>query len=156
MKRVVVLGGTGFFGRLITDKLRGAGVETLTAARTGGDLRIDADNAEDIRANIKARDLVIDCAGPFQTRTPALIQAARTTGFDIIDLSDSAKYTRMIYDNEAPIGAAGIRVLTACSALSTVSALILKAANITEPRRLSAYLVPATRHTANRATVRSM
>lgn len=156
MKRVIVIGGTGFFGGLITARLRAAGLEPIVASRTHSDLRLDADKAEDIRTHLKARDLVIDAAGPFQRRTSALIDAARSIGFDVIDLSDSAEYTAMVYEREAPINAAGIRVLNSCSALSTVSAAILKSTPVEQPRRLSAYLVPATRYTATPSTLAAM
>jgi hypothetical protein len=156
MKRVVILGASGFFGRLIAERLRAAGVQPVLASRSRSEVRIDANDREQIRTNLKARDLVIDAAGPFQTRTTALIEAARTIGFDIIDLSDSPEYTSKIYELEAPIRSAGIRVLTACSALSTVSAAVLKSIGMTEPRRVSAYLVPASRYTANPATTQSM
>lgn len=156
MKRIVILGGTGFFGRLICERLFAAGQKPLVASRSWGELRIDANNPEDLKANLRTRDLVIDAAGPFQRRTPALIEAARTIGFDLIDLSDSAEYTAMIYKHEAPIRAAGIRVLTACSALSTVSAIVLNSSGVEQPRKLSVYLMPASRHTANPATIASM
>jgi NAD(P)-dependent dehydrogenase (short-subunit alcohol dehydrogenase family) len=156
MKRVVVLGGSGFFGRLIAEKLHRAELRPIVASRSQGDLRIDADNPTDIRSNLEPRDLVIDAAGPFQTRTPALIEAARTIGFDVIDLSDSPEYSSFIYDQAAPIQAAGIRVLTACSALSTVSALVLKSSGIDQPETLSAYLVPASRKTASLGTLTSV
>jgi hypothetical protein len=156
MKRVVILGASGFFGRLIAERLRAAGLQPILASRWRSEVRIDANDREQIRANLKARDLVIDTAGPFQTRTTTLIESARTIGFDVIDLSDSPEYTKKIYDLEAPIGAAGIRVLTACSALSAVSAAVVKSVGVTDPRRVSAYLVPATRYTANPATTQSM
>ena len=155
MKRVVVLGGTGFFGKLVAERLAAAGLQPVIAARSSGGLRIDANDAESIRANIKQRDLVVDAAGPFQHRTSALIDAARTIGFDVVDLSDSADYTAMVYRNEAPIDAAGIRVLTACSSLSTVSAIVLASSGIASPKRLSAYLLPASRYTANAGSTRS-
>ena len=155
MKRVVVLGGSGFFGRIIVDRLSAAGLQPIVASRTWGELRIDANNPDDLRANLKQRDLVIDAAGPFHKRTSALIDAARTIGFDVIDISDSAQYAAMVYEREAPIGAAGIRVLTACSALSTVSAIVVKASGIEQPRRVRAYLLPASRNTANPATILS-
>jgi len=156
MKRVVVLGGSGFFGQWIVRRLIAAKLQPIVASRTRGELRIDANNPDDLRKNLKARDLVIDCAGPFQKRNSALIETARTMGVDIIDISDSAEYTEMVYKYEAPIGAAGIRVLTACSSLSTISAAVLKSVSVDEPRRLSAYLVPAIRHTASSSTVQSM
>ena len=156
MKRVVILGGSGFFGRLIAEGLSAAGVQPIVASRTQGELRVDADNPEDLRICLRPRDLVIDAAGPFQKRSPALINAARTIGFDLIDISDSPDYTAMIYQQEAPIQAAGIRVLPACSALSTVSAAVLKSYSVEEPKRLSAYLVPASRYTANPGTLNSV
>jgi Saccharopine dehydrogenase NADP binding domain len=155
MKRVVVIGGSGFFGRLIVERLTAAGLQPIAASRSWGELRIDANDPESLRASLKQRDLVIDAAGPFQKRTPALIQAARTIGFDVIDLSDSPEYTSMIYEQQAPLLASGIRVLTACSSLSTVSALMLKASDNDQPRRLRVYLVPASRHTANAGAMSS-
>ena len=155
MKTIVVLGGSGFFGNLIVQRLREAGLQPLVASRSTGDLRIDANNSDDLRVYLKQRDLVIDAAGPFQTRTPALIDTAMRVGFDVIDLSDSPDYTAMTYERAAPIGAAGIRVLPACSTLSTVSAIVVKTAAIPEPRRLTVYLRPESRYTANRGAVES-
>lgn len=153
MKRVIVIGGSGFFGGLIVARLRAAGLEPIAASRTQGDLRIDVDRPEDLRANLQPRDLIVDAAGPFHKRTPALIDAARTIGFDVIDLSDSPEYTSLVYEREAPINAAGIRVLTSCSALSTLSAAVLKSTPVEHPRRLSVYLVPASRYTASPGTI---
>jgi hypothetical protein len=154
MKRIIVLGGTGFFGGLIVDKLRAAGLEPHVASRHS-EFSIDADNADDLRAHLKQRDLVIDAAGPFQKRSPALIEAAAKIGFDVIDLSDSVAYTSMVQQHEAPISAAGIRVLTACSSLSTVSAAVLGMSSVAQPRRLTAYLRPASRLTANSGSIAS-
>jgi hypothetical protein len=155
MKRIIVLGGTGFFGRLIVERLREAGLQPLAASRSHGDLRIDANNPEELRANLHQRELVIDAAGPFQKRSPALIDAAMRIGFDVVDLSDSPDYSAMVYERDAPIRASGIRVLPACSALSTVSALVLESTGIEQPQRLSAYLLPASHYTANAGAVES-
>ena len=154
MKRIIILGGTGFFGSLIADRLRVAGLEPHIASRTS-EFRIDAENPEDLRAHLRQRDLVIDAAGPFQKRSAVLIDAAARIGFDVIDLSDSADYSAMIQEREAPIAAAGIRVLTACSSLSTVSAAVLGMSSVNQPRRLTAYLRPASRLTANAGAVSS-
>ena len=155
MKRIIVLGGSGFFGGLIVDRLKQAGLEPVAASRSSSELKIDANNPDDLRANIKAKNLVIDAAGPFQTRTPALIDAAMRIGFDIIDLSDSPDYTRMIYEREAPIGASGIRVLPACSTLSTMSAIALQMSTVEKPFRFKAYLKPQSRLTGNPGAVTS-
>ena len=155
MKRIVVLGGTGFFGSVIVDRLRQAGLQVIAASRSSGEMKIDANNADDLRSNLKQRDLVIDAAGPFQTRTPALIEAAMRIGVDVIDLSDSPDYTSMIYEREAPIGASGIRVLPACSTLSTLSAAVLLTSTIDKPYRMTVYLRPESRLTANTGAVES-
>ena len=149
MRRVVILGGSGFFGRLIAEKLAAAGLQPVIASRSSAEVRIDANNPEDLRANLKQRDLVIDAAGPFQKRNSALIDAAPSIGFDVIDVSDSADYTAMVYQHEPPVSAAGIRVLTACSSLSTISAILVKSSGVEQPRRLSVYLLAASRYTAN-------
>lgn len=154
MRRVVILGGSGFFGGLIAERLRVAGIVPVIASRSA-EVRIDANDAGSIKANLKQRDIVIDAAGPFQTRNSALVDAARTVGFDVIDLSDSAEYASMIYEREAPIGASGIRVLTACSALSTISAFAMKTSGVDQPYWIRTYLLPASRHTANPATMDS-
>jgi len=155
MKRIIVLGGSGFFGGLIVDRLRQAGLEPIAASRSHSELKIDANNPEDLRANLKTKNLVIDAAGPFQTRTPALIDAATRIGFDIIDLSDSPDYTRMIYERQAPIGASGIRVLPACSTLSTLSAIAVQMSTVEKPFRLRVYLKPQSKLTANPGAVSS-
>ena len=155
MKRIVVLGATGFHGKLIYERLTAAGLKPVAASRSSAGLRIDANDAQSIKAGLRPRDLVIDAAGPFQQRTPALIEAARTIGFDVIDLSDSPEYSSKIYELEAPIRAAGIRVLTACSTMSTVSAAVLAASGLTEPRRLSAYIVPPMRKSATAGSIGS-
>ena len=57
MKRVVVIGGAGFFGQLIVERLAKAGLNPIVASRTRGELRIDANNAEDLRKNLKPRSM---------------------------------------------------------------------------------------------------
>jgi saccharopine dehydrogenase-like protein len=155
MKRIVVLGGTGFFGGLIAGRLRAGGLQPIVAARSAGEMQLDANNPDELRKNLKQRDLVIDAAGPYQTRTPALIETAMRVGFDVIDLSDSPEYSGMIYEREAPITASGIRVLTACSGMSTVSALIVQASGIENPSRIEVFLRPASRITANPGAIAS-
>lgn len=156
MRRIVVIGGTGFFGGQIVEALRARGLQPLSASRHGGDLRFDVEKAKELRAHLKVRDVVIDAAGPYARRSLALIDAATRTGFDVIDLSDSSAYAKLVYSREAPIRAAGIRVLTSCSTLSTVSALVVRHSGVTGPRRLTVRLTPASRYTANKATATSM
>ena len=156
MKRIVVLGGNGFFGGLIVEKLRAAGLAPLVASRTTADMRVDANNADDLKANLRQRDVVIDAAGPFQSRNSALIDAAARMGFDVIDINDCVQYALMVRERAAPIASAGIRVLSSCSAFSTVSAAALGLSSISQPRRLTAYFRPAARLSASKGLFSSL
>lgn len=144
MARVVILGGTGFFGSLIAERLP----EAISMSRSSG---VDANNPQQLRASLRRGDIVIDAAGPFQTRSSALLDAALEIGFDVIDISDSPDYSSRFYARADAIRNAGVRVRTACSALSTVSAIALRGAG--QPKKLTTFLIPASRYTANPATM---
>ena len=77
MRRVIVLGGLGLFGRTAAEELRQLGVPVKTASRrAGADLQVDANDATSIRQSIQAGDVIVDAAGPFRDRSTALIEAA--------------------------------------------------------------------------------
>lgn len=157
MKRVIVLGGRGKFGSTAVDELRALGVEALVASRHGGaDLRIDAEDAASIRSGLAAGDIVIDTAGPFQSRTTTLVEAALEVGFDVIDINDNLAHGERILGLESRIAASGIRVLPSCSSVAAISAAIVTLAGSRCPVRLSAFLAPASRATANRGSALSL
>ena len=147
MARLVILGGTGFFGSKIAERLP----EAISMSRSSG---VDANNPQQLRASLRRGDIVVDAAGPFQTRSSALLDAALEIGFDVIDISDSPDYSSRFYARADAIRNAGIRVRTACSALSTVSAIALR--GIEQPRKLTTFLIPASRYTASRGTTRAV
>src|SRR5262245_1712962 len=119
MRRVVVLGGLGFFGRAATEQLRKFGVHVRTASlRPGADLQIDANDAQSIRAAISAGNIVLDAAGPYHGRSTALIDTAIDVGFDVVDLNDDLSYAESVLARESQIVEAGIRVLPSSSTVS--------------------------------------
>ncbi len=157
MKRVIVLGGQGLFGRTIVDQLQAVGIRSLVAGRhSKADVQINANDTASIRAAVAPGDLVIDTAGPFQRRTMALVQAAIDIGFDLIDINDNLRYAEQILALEKQIAAAGIRVLSSASSVSAFAAAAVEQSGISEPLRITAFLAPATRHTANRGTALSL
>lgn len=157
MKRVIVLGGLGWFGRSVVEQLRQAGIMTLTASRRGvADICVDADSPAAVRAALREGDLVIDAAGPFHARSTALVEAAIDVGFDVIDLNDSVNYARPVLALEPRIAAAGIRVLTSASTVSAIAAAIVRHSGATQPVRVNGFLAPASRYTANVGTARSL
>ena len=157
MRRIVVLGGTGFFGAAAVERLRADGLEPMIAARHGiAEMRLDVDSRASVKAALRPFDVVVDAVGPYQSRSTALIEAAIETGFDVIDLSDSLEYAEKVEGLRLRIEAAGIRVLTSCSSVSAISAAAVRLSGFANPVRLAVFLSPATRFTANPGTSRSL
>jgi len=146
-----VLGGRGFFGAHAVRLLREAGVPAIAAARSDA----NAEDRRSLRAFLHPHDVVLDAAGPFQERSAALLDVALARGVDVVDISDSAAYARLIAEHRADIAAHHITVLTGCSAISAVVATLAGASGIGAPSRIDAWLAPASKETANVATARS-
>jgi hypothetical protein len=156
MRRVVVLGGTGFFGAAAAGALREAGVPVTTAARRNADLAVDAESGDSLRRALRPGDVVLDAAGPFQTRSTALAEAAVEVGFDLVDLADASSYVRRLLPLAERAAVADVRILPACSTASAVSHAMIAWSAIAEPVRLTAFLVPTPRHTAVSGTAASL
>jgi len=148
MRRVVALGGTGFFGAAAVAALREAGVPVTIAARRSAELAVDARDPAALRRALRAGDVVIDAAGPFQSRDASLVEAAVEAGFDVVDLADSSTYVQRVLALDGRAAAAGVRLCPACSTASTVSSAMIAWSGIDRPVRLTAFLVPTPRHTA--------
>ena len=157
MRRVIVLGGRGFFGRAAADQLRTLGVHLQTASRsTGADLRIDANDSDSIRAKVRPGDIVLDAAGPYHGRSLALIESAIRVGFDVVDLNDDLQYAESVLSRAPQIAEAGIRVLSSASTVSAFAAAAMRIVGPNSPRRLTSFLMPATRYTASAGTAMSL
>lgn len=147
----MVLGAHGFFGRHAIALLDEAGVHVVAASRADADV----EDRASLRSAIRPRDVILDAAGPFQTRSQALVDVALERGADLVDLSDSAAYARSVGERRDEIAARGVAVLTGCSAISAVVATLARASALGELARVDAWLAPASRDTANVATARS-
>jgi len=151
LRRVLVLGARGFFGRHAVALLRADGI----AAVPIGHHQADVEDRPALRSLVHANDVLLDAVGPFQRRTHALLDVALERQADLVDLSDSASYARSISERSADIAAQGIAVLTGCSAVSAVVATLVRASDVGDLVRVDAWLAPASRDTANVATARS-
>ncbi len=110
LRRVVVIGATGFFGRRLAQRLAAIeGVELVVTSRTeacaqevaralGGDAKVsafafDRDDAASIaRLRTLSPWLVIDASGPFQSASYDLACVAIGLGAHWIDLADASDY----------------------------------------------------------------
>jgi saccharopine dehydrogenase-like NADP-dependent oxidoreductase len=157
VRRIVVIGGRGFFGTAAAEMLRREGLLPLVASRRpGADVTADAEDPHSLRTALRPQDVVVDAAGPFQQRSTALIATCMATGCDVIDLADSLEYVNKVQALAPAIASAGVRVLTACSSVSTVSAALVQLLGVRAPVRVSAVLAPATRNTSTPATSMSL
>ena len=156
MTRIVVVGGRGSFGGATVDLLRRDGGRPLVGSRRpGADLVIDAEDPTSMHV-LRAGDVIIDTAGSFQRRSTLLVEMCMSIGCDVIDLSDSLDYALRLQSLAPRIEAAGIRVLTSCSSVSTVSAALLMVSGVQRPVRLSAFLAPASRRASTAATAKAL
>jgi hypothetical protein len=150
VRRIVVLGATGHFGRAAAEQLRELGLPFKTASRRGHvDIRVDANDAASIRSAIDRDDIIVDAAGPFYRRSMTLIETAIDFGFDVVDLNDDLRYAERVIELAPRIESAGIRILSSASTVSAMSAAVIAQSDIERPQKLTAFLVPASRHTAN-------
>jgi hypothetical protein len=152
LRRVLVLGAGGFFGRHAIRILRADSVAAVAVTRADADVEDPAS----LRSLIHANDVILDTVGPFQARSQALLDVALEREADLVDLSDSAEYARAIGERKDDIAARSSTVMTGCSAISAVVATLARASAVGEPVRVDAWLAPASRETANVATARSL
>jgi short subunit dehydrogenase-like uncharacterized protein len=154
VRRIVVAGGAGFFGSLIVRLLREQGMGPVVPGI--GTAPMDVEDPASIRRTLRRSDVLVDATGPFQRRTATLIEAAAELGVDVIDINESAAYARVVHSLEPRISAAGIAVLTSCSAVSTAAAALVRTSGVVAPVRVSALVAPASRETARRGTVHAL
>jgi hypothetical protein len=156
MRRIIIAGGTGFFGNAAAELLERDGRAPIRASRRSGELPLDVEDAVSIRSALKAGDIVIDAVGPFQGRSTTLVEGAIDVGFDLLDISDSTGFCESVADYRQDIDRAGITVLTACSSISSMSAAWIRYSGLPDPIRLTAYLAPATKYAAVPGTSESL
>lgn len=154
LRRVVVI-GAGFFGGVVARRLADVGVRAVVASRTRGDVRVDVEDRVALARELEANDVVVDTAGPFQTRSTALVETAIERGCDVVDLSDARAYAEAVVALHDRAVAKGVRILTSCSAIATVAASAIRASGVASPDACDLFLAPASAETGNPATVRA-
>ncbi|HEX5726912.1 MAG TPA: hypothetical protein VFX98_15665 [Longimicrobiaceae bacterium] len=157
MRRVLVLGGYGFFGRAAAGLLRELGVRPLLASRRpGAEVVVDVEDVASLRLALRPGDVLLDAVGPFQRRTTALVEAALERCCAVVDLADALDYVQAVQALAERAAQAGVALLPACSSVSALSAAMVRWSGIERPVRFAGFLVPAARHSAVRATAASL
>ena len=154
LRRVVVI-GAGFFGVIVARRLAEVGIPAVVASRTRGDIRVDVEDRVALTRALAANDVVVDTAGPFQSRSTALVETAIERGCDVVDLSDARAYAESVLALHDRAVAKGVRILTSCSAIATVAASAIRASGGPSPDACDLFLAPASAETGNPATLRA-
>jgi hypothetical protein len=154
LRRVVVI-GAGFFGGVVARRLADVGIRAVVASRTRGDTRVDVEDRVALARALETNDVVVDTAGPFQSRSTALVETAIARGCDVVDLSDARGYAQAVLALHDRAVANGVRILTSCSAIATVAASAIRASGAVSPDACDLFLAPASAETGNPATIRA-
>jgi hypothetical protein len=154
LRRVVVF-GDGFFGRVVARRLAAGGIRAVIASRSSGDMHVDVEDRGGLARALQPEDVIVDTAGPFQTRTLALLETAIERRCDVVDLADARAYATAALALHDRAASRGVRILTACSAVATVAASAIRAMGLTSPVECDLFLAPASAETGNPATIRA-
>lgn len=144
--RILVLGGYGLFGGRISQRLASDGdFEVIVAGRTIGKARAFIANTPSLAARMQplaldtcatdfaerlaalAPGIVIDTAGPFQSREMSVPRAALAAGAHCIDLADGRDYVQRIRTLDAQARAAGRLLVSGASSVPGLSAAVVAA-----------------------------
>ena len=171
MMRILILGGSGVFGRRLAAILsRDARFELIVAGRDGeraqqaaSDLpgpaakRGAAVSIDTIDAALTqmAPDVVIHCAGPFQGQDYTVAKAAIAAGVHYLDLSDGRAFSEGFTALNDAARKAGVFALTACSTTTALSTAAAKNLGVGLARvdRIRVGVTPGNRAPRGRAVV---
>src|SRR6185503_18223225 len=127
----VIVVGAGFFGRLVAQRLRAAGVTPLIATRRGADLQLDAEEEGSLLDNLSVGD-------------------------DVVDISESLGWSEAVLALSERAAATGSRLFPACSAVAAIAGACINASGMRAPESVDLFIAPASAETASPATVRGM
>ena len=159
--RIVVYGGSGFFGRLLVkDLLEHSGADIVIASRNPRpvgfhpyDSRVkfmvsDINDYESVVAAVDGARAAICCIGPFQGLTLNLLHACIEKKVHYIDVADDNDYVIRCHDLSERIKQAGIMAFVGCSVVPGISSLLTKfcSEQVGSIDKTRIFITPGTRH----------
>lgn len=134
MRRVLLLGGYGTFGRRIAVRAAAAGFEVLVAGRSRARAEAFCAGAPGLTPLALDRDTglaaalaehrpfaLVDAAGPFQGKGYGVARAAIAAGCHYLDIADGRAFVAGIAALDAEARAAGVACLSGASSLPALS-----------------------------------
>jgi uncharacterized protein YbjT (DUF2867 family) len=145
--RVVVIGGYGNFGARVCRGLAGSGMEVVAAGRNPDGAESFADlpvrharldhSESGFPSALKrlAPDLVIHCAGPFQSQSYGVARAALAAGAHYFDLADGRQFVARFAQNlQSAARSADRLALSGASSLPALSSAVIASLNQRVPK----------------------
>jgi short subunit dehydrogenase-like uncharacterized protein len=125
--RIVVFGATGYTGRLVAERLAGAGERPVLAGRSPERLNalaadlggLETAHGDVMRTNsvfslVEEGDVLVTTVGPFLKWGEPAVRAAITARAAYIDSTGEPAFIRRVFENHGPVAAqAGVPLLTA-------------------------------------------
>ena len=138
-RKILVIGGGGFYGRyLVNDLLKFTNADIIIASRNPSNVewsetnrvqlvRCDLADSVTLESLASKSDVVVHCAGPFQTLPLNPLRAAIRAGVNYVDVSEDRTYYKEVRKLTETIRQAGITVL---SGMSVAPAMEILFANL--------------------------
>jgi len=143
--RVLVVGGSGAFGRRLAERIAATtDCELILAGRGAAKLDttiaalkvkypsckiegavLDKDTVPSDRLRALNPNVVVDAAGPYQEAEPALARTAIAAGVNYIDLADARDWVEDFAALDADAKAAGVAAITGASSTPALSNAVL-------------------------------
>jgi short subunit dehydrogenase-like uncharacterized protein len=125
--RIVVFGATGYTGRLVAERLAGAGERPVLAGRSPERLsalaerlgglewaQADVDRPDSVTALVTEGDVLVSTVGPFTKWGEPAVQAAIAARATYLDSTGEPQFIRRIFERHGPPARrAGVALLTA-------------------------------------------
>jgi hypothetical protein len=151
-RRVLLLGGRGYFGRLLIEDLR---------QNTSCDLVVPNADLRDPASLERALDgvhVAICAAGPYQTLPTTLAELCIQRGIHYVDLADDRKFVQKVRSMAAGDSGCHSAVCTGWSTVSALSGLLTKlaAAGMTPIDSIHIHMAPGNRGARQKATIASL
>jgi len=144
MTKVLVVGGYGAFGALVSERLaRNADLDVIVAGRRpdmaraavarlapNAAARLEAAEIDATKPHLDALrrlkpSVIVNASGPFQTQDYTLARAAIAIGAHCVDLADARGYVAGITALDADAKAAGVLVVSGASTVPAVSSAVI-------------------------------
>jgi hypothetical protein len=131
---VLVIGGSGFYGRyLVEDLIQQTNANVIVASRRPREVfarhkrvstvSCDLSDLGTLKQLASKSNIIVHCAGPFQYLPLNPLRAAIETCVNYVDISEDREFARQVVALESEIQSAGITVLNGISVAPAMEAL---------------------------------